>query len=145
MPLHLTVVTQEKELLNVDIDSLTAMTTTGEVTILPSHVPLMTKLSDTELVYREGGKAHSLAVTGGFLNVEPHDKVTVLADSAIRSEEINEAKAEEARRRAEQTMQQEKLSKTEMFVAEGELRKAVLELKVVRRRKATESSLPSSQ
>lgn len=135
MPLHFTIVTQEKELLNVDIDSLTAMTTSGEVTILPGHIPLMTKLKDTELIYREGGKSHSLAVTGGFLNVEPGNKVVVLADSAVRSEEINEAKAEEARKRAEEIMQREKLSKTEMFIAEGELRKALLELKVVRRRK----------
>ncbi len=144
MPLHLTIVTQEKELLSIDIDSLTAMTTTGEVTILPRHVPLMTKLTDTELVYRENGKTHSLAVTGGFLNVEPNNNVVVLADSAVRSEDINEARAEEARKRAEATMQQEKLGKTEMFIAEGELRKALLELKVAKRRKGV-SELPSTQ
>lgn len=145
MPLHLTIVTQEKELLSADVDSLTAMTTSGEVTILPQHIPLMTKLKDTELIYRQGGNTFSLAVTGGFLNVEPNSNVIVLADSAIRSEEINETRAEEARKRAEETMQKEKLGKTEMFIAEGELRKALLELKVARRRKATESSLPSSQ
>lgn len=144
MPLHLTIVTQEKELLSADVDSLTAMTTTGEVTILPSHIPLMTKLSDTELVYREAGKTHSLAVTGGFLNVEPNNNVVVLADSAVRSEEINEAKAEEARKRAQETMQQEKLSKTSMFIAEGELRKALLELKVAKRRKGVQE-LPPTQ
>jgi F-type H+-transporting ATPase subunit epsilon len=144
MPLHLTIVTQEKELLSADIDSLTAMTTSGEVTILPSHIPLMTKLSDTELIYREGGKTHSLAVTGGFLNVEPNNNVVVLADSAVRSEEINEAKAEEARKRAQETMQQEKLSKTSMFIAEGELRKALLELKVAKKRKGVQE-LPPTQ
>ena|SRR5258708_473123 len=135
MQLHLTIVTQEKELLSVDVDSLTAMTTSGEVTILPEHIPLMTKLSDTELVYRINGQAHSLAVTGGFLNVEPGSNVVVLADSAIRSEEINEAKAEEARKKAQETMQNEKLSKTEMFIAEGELRKAILQLKVAQKHK----------
>lgn len=135
--LKLTIVTQEKELLNTEVDSLTAMTTTGEVTILPGHIPLMTKLADTEFIYRIKGEAHSLAVTGGFLNVEPNNNVIVLADSAIRSEEINEAKAEEARKKAAETMQQEKLSKTEMFIAEGQLRKALLELKVVKRRKTS--------
>ncbi len=135
MQLHLTIVTQEKELLSVDVDSLTAMTTSGEVTILPEHIPLMTKLSDTELVYRINGQAHSLAVTGGFLNVEPGSNVVVLADSAIRSEEINEAKAEEARKKAQETMQNEKLSKTEMFIAEGELHKAILQLKVAQKHK----------
>lgn len=135
MPMHLTIVTQEKELLSTEIDSLTATTTSGEVTILPEHIPLMTKLADTELIYRTHGEVHSLAVTGGFLNVEPGNNVVVLADSAVRSEEINEAKAEEARRKAEATMQSEKLSKTEMFIAEGELRKAILELKVARKHK----------
>lgn len=137
--MKLSVVTQEKELLNTEIDSLTAMTTSGEVTILPGHIPLMTKLSDTELVYRMHGKEESLAVTGGFLNVEPNNSIVVLADSAIRSDEINETKAEEARVKAQETMQKEKLGKTEMFIAEGELRKAILQLKVVRKRKPSSS------
>jgi F-type H+-transporting ATPase subunit epsilon len=98
--LHLTIITQEKELVSAEVDSITAMTTSGEVTILPGHIPLMTKLSDTEFVYRIKGTEYSLAVSGGFMNVEPNNKVIVLADSAIRSEDINEALAEEARMKA---------------------------------------------
>ncbi len=135
MPLNLSIVTQEHEAVNAEVDSVTAMTTTGEVTILPGHIPLMTKLADTEFIYRIKGTEYSFAVTGGFLNVEPGNKIVVLADSAVRREEINEAKAEEARKRAEATMQQEKLSATEMFIAEGDLRKAILQLKVARRKK----------
>ena len=138
MPLHLTIVTQEKELLSIDVESITADTTSGQVTILPGHIPLMTKLADTELVYRTKGQTQSLAVTGGFLNVEPQDKIVVLADAAVRSEDINESKAEEARQKAERTMQEEKMSKTQMNIAEGELRKAILELKVARKRKSTQ-------
>ena len=137
MPLHLTIVTQEKELLSEQVDSITAMTTSGEVTILPGHVPLITKLTDTEFVYRMKDKAYSLAVSGGFMNVEPNNNVIVLTDSAVRSEDINEAKAEEARRKAQESMQGQKLSKTELMIAEGSLRKAMLELKVVRKRKGT--------
>ncbi len=135
MPLHLTIVTQEKELLSQEVDSITAMTTTGEVTILPGHIPLMTKLSDTEFVYRFKDTVNSLAITGGFLNVEPDNKIVVLADAAIRSEDINEAKAEEARKKAYDAMQNEKTSKVEMKIAEGELRKAILELKVANKRR----------
>lgn len=135
--LHLTIVTQEKEVLSQDVESVTAMTTSGEVTILPSHVPLMTKLADGELTYRIKGSANIFAVSGGFMNVEPGDKITVLANAAIRSEDINEAKAEEARRRAQEAMQNQKLSKTEMLIAEGELRKAILELKVASKRRKT--------
>lgn len=137
MPLYLTIVTQEKELLSEEVDSLTAMTTSGEVTILPGHIPLMTKLADTEFIYRIGGQEYSLAITGGFMNVEPKNKVIVLADAAVRSEEINAQAAEEARRKAQETMQDEKLSKTELMIAEGELRKAILELKVANKRRKT--------
>ncbi len=137
MSLHLTIVTQEKELLSEEVDSITAMTTTGEVTILPGHIPLMTKLSDTEFVYRNKGQVKSLAITGGFLNVEPNNTIIVLADAAVRSEDINEAKAEEARKKAYEAMQNEKLSNTEMKIIEGSLRRAILELKVANRRKNT--------
>src|SRR5579859_4952677 len=98
--LQLTIVTQEQEVLSLPVDSITAMTSSGEVTILPNHVPLMTKLMDTEFIYRAGGKTYALAVSGGFMNVEPGNKVTVLTDSAVRSEDINESKVEAARKRA---------------------------------------------
>lgn len=135
--LHLTIVTQEKEVLSQEVDSVTAATTSGEVTILPGHVPLMTKLSDGELTYRIKGSVSVFAVSGGFMNVEPGDKIIVLANAAIRSEDINEAKAQEARRKAQEAMQNQKLTKTEMMIAEGELRKAILELKVANKRRKT--------
>lgn len=137
MSLHLIIITQEKELVSQDVDSVTAMTTSGEVTILPGHIPLMTKLTDTEFIYRVKGISHSLAISGGFMNVEPNNRLIVLADSAIRSEDINEAKAEAARQKAYQAMQEQKLSGVQMKIAEGELRKAILELKVAQRRKTS--------
>ena len=85
--IQLTIVTQEKELLSIEVDSITAMTTSGEVTILPGHIPLMSKLADTEFVYRSKGVVNSLAITGGFLNVEPGNRIIVLADAAVRSED----------------------------------------------------------
>jgi F-type H+-transporting ATPase subunit epsilon len=133
--LHLTIVTQEKELLSIEVDSITAMTTSGEVTILSGHIPLMTKLTDTEFVYRVKGQEQSLAITGGFMNVEPGNKVIVLADAAVRSEDIDEARAQEARKKAYEATQNDKLSTTEMRMAEGELRRAILELKVAAKRR----------
>lgn len=140
--IHLTIITQEKEVLSIPVDSITAMTTSGEVTILPNHIPLMTKLTDTEFIYRVGGKEHSLAVSGGFMNVEPGSKVTVLTDAAIRSEEINISKSELARKKAYEDMQDQKKSKTELFIAEGELRRAMLELKVAQHKRG--GGIPSS-
>lgn len=138
MTLHLTIVTQEKELLDLEVDSVTATTTTGELTILPGHIPLMTKLTDTELIYRIKGQTYSVAVSGGFMNVEPDNHIIILTDAAIRSEDINEASAQAARDRAEATMkEQDSVSKTQFALAEGELRRAILQLKVAKKRKGT--------
>ncbi len=136
--LKLTIVTQERLLLEREVESVTIMTTSGEITVLPNHVPLFTRLADGELLYRwqEGDhrKTESYAVAGGFLDVSPNSSVTVLADHAIRADEISEAKAEEARRLAETAMQNRQ-SEVEFRLAEASLRRALAELEVVKRRK----------
>lgn len=136
--LKLTIVTQEKLLLEHEAESVTVMTTSGEITVLPNHVPLFTRLSDGELVYRfrEGDhlKSESYAISGGFLDVGPDSSVTLLADHAIRAEEISEAKAEEARRSAEEAVKNRK-SEVEFRLAEASLRRALAELEVVKKRK----------
>lgn len=140
--LKLIIVTQEKQLLEASVSSVTVMTTEGEITVLPSHIPLFTKLADGELIYRweEGGKQNkgSLAISGGFLDVSPNDEVTILADHAIRSEDISEAKAEEAKKLAEEAMQN-KQSEREFRLAEASLRRALTELQVAQRRKIKSS------
>jgi F-type H+-transporting ATPase subunit epsilon len=75
----------------------------GELGILARHAPLMTMLTIGELRARRGTEEIAMAVAGGFLEVRD-DRVTVLADSAERAEEIDIARAEEARRRAEEAM-----------------------------------------
>lgn len=138
--LQLTIVTQERLLLEREVESVTLMTTTGEVTVLPDHIPLFTRLSDGELVFRwrEGDKlqVQSYAVAGGFLDVSPSGGVSVLADHAIRADEISEAKAEEARRLAEESMRNRD-SEVEFRLAEASLRRALLELQVAQRKKNT--------
>lgn len=137
--LQLTIVTQEKLLLEHEAESLTVMTASGEITVLPGHVPLFTRLSDGELIYRwtEGGKliADSYAISGGFLDVDPAGKITVLADHAIRADDISEAKAEEARRMAEESMKNRE-SEVQFRLAEASLRRALLELQVAQRKKS---------
>lgn len=138
--LQLTIVTQEKLLLEQAVESLTVMTTGGEITVLPNHVPLFTRLADGELVYRfhEDGKmqVRSYAIAGGFLDVSPDGKVTVLADHAIRAEDINEAKAEEARQMAEEAMKNRE-SEVQFRLAEASLRRALIELQVAQRKKSS--------
>jgi F-type H+-transporting ATPase subunit epsilon len=99
MPLHVEVVAAERSILTQEADEVLAVTTEGQVGILPRHAALLTLLVPGEVRLRRGTDETVLAVGGGFLEVN-HDHVVILADSAERAEEIDIARAEEARRRA---------------------------------------------
>jgi F-type H+-transporting ATPase subunit epsilon len=131
--LKLVIVTQEKELLSIEVDQVTVPTTSGEVTILPSHSPLFTQLQTGELMYKIQGKPHSVVITSGFMDVAPNNVVTVLSDTATLEGDITLARAEEAKKKAEQAME-EKGDRRNFIIAEASLRKALTELKVAKRR-----------
>jgi F-type H+-transporting ATPase subunit epsilon len=94
------IVTAERIVYSDEVDVLVAPGVEGQLAILPQHAPLMTMLQPGELLVRKDGDDQSIFVSGGFLDVQ-HDKVTVLADTAERAEEIDIHRAEEARERAE--------------------------------------------
>lgn len=133
MHLSLDIITQEEHLLSETVDQITAPSVGGEVTILPNHIPLFTKLDDGLIRFKKNGIDHEYAVMGGFMDVAPNNRVTILADTALRAADINLAKAEEAKKKAEAAMQN-KQSEVEFKQAEASLRKALLELNVARRR-----------
>ena len=117
-------------------DLLTAPAVMGTVGILPNHIPLFTKLEPGEIKIKTGGINEYIAITGGFMDVNSSSRVTILTDSAQRSEEIDEKRAEKAKEEAEKLLKdREKLSEKEFAVAENSLRKALLDLKVSRKRK----------
>jgi F-type H+-transporting ATPase subunit epsilon len=104
MPLTLQIITPERIVFEEEgVESLTVPGADGELTILPQHAALMTALRPGAVVFRRGGDEVDLALSGGFMEVRD-DKVTVLADTAERSDEIDQARAEEARRRAQERM-----------------------------------------
>ena len=129
--LHLEIITQERQVLTDDVDLILAPAYDGQIGILPGHIGLLTRLQAGELYILKGPTMKLLAVSGGLLDVHD-DLVTVLADSAVRAEEIDILKAEAAQRRAEEEFK-EHLSQAEFALAEADLRKAVLELKVARK------------
>lgn len=135
MKLLLEIVTPIKIVYKEEVDGLVIPTITGEITILPNHIPLLTKITPGELIVKKGAVLHSLAITGGFLEVSKN-KITVLADYAVRSEDIETAKAEEARKRAEKLLQ-ERLEEKDFAKAEADLRRSLLELKVARKRRGS--------
>lgn len=137
--LQLTILTQEKQMLTRAVESVSVMTVEGEVTILPGHIPLFTKLDVGELVFRwrEGNdrlESDSFSVSGGFLDVNPLGEVTILADYAIRSTDIDQAQAEEARRQAQEAMQN-KQSEVDFRLAEASLKRALNDLRVADKRR----------
>jgi len=133
MPIHLEIVTAERVVMSDDVDQINAPTKDGRVGILPRHMPLLTILDVGQLDIIKGGVTTSLAVSGGFMEVLP-SRVTILADTAERADEIDEARAEAARRQAEERIAQRQ-SDQEMALAEAELRRALIRLRVAQLRR----------
>ncbi|MBP9815477.1 MAG: ATP synthase F1 subunit epsilon [Candidatus Levybacteria bacterium] len=114
-----------------NVDEVKLPTPTGEIAILPHHVPLYAKLGDGEATIIKDGKETLMAVLGGIVDISDN-KVSIISDYAIQADSIQIAKAEEAKKRAEEA----KLNKqeTQDFIMEDkELRKSILELKVAQK------------
>jgi F-type H+-transporting ATPase subunit epsilon len=103
--IELIVVTPERQLLRQSVVEVTVPGAEGQLGILPGHAPLITELGIGELVYRgkNAGAAEHLAIISGFAEVLG-SRVTILAETAERADEIDVARAEEARKRAEQRL-----------------------------------------
>lgn len=132
--IKLDVVTAEKVVYSDDVDIVIAPGIEGQLGILPQHSPLMTMLQPGELIARKGSEEFSLVVSGGFLEVRP-DRVIVLADSAERAEEIDIARAEEAKSRAEKRLEEKYAPETDNARAEAALRRSLIRLRVATRRR----------
>ncbi|MFC2020228.1 F0F1 ATP synthase subunit epsilon [Chloroflexota bacterium] len=129
----LDIVTAERVVYSEDVDTVTAPGIEGELGILPNHTPLMTILQAGELKVKQAGEEFSLAISGGFLEVRP-DRVIVLADTAERDDEIDLARAEEAKRRAQERLGHS-TAEMDMVRAEAALRRSLIRLKVAERRR----------
>lgn len=132
--IKLDVVTAEGVVYSDDVDIVIAPGFEGQLGILPQHSPLMTMLQPGELIARKGSEEFCLAVSGGFLEVRP-DRVIVLADSAERAEEIDIARAEEAKNRAEKRLGEKYAPETDSVRAEAALRRSLIRLRVATRRR----------
>jgi F-type H+-transporting ATPase subunit epsilon len=133
MPIHLEIVTAERTVLSDEVDQINAPGAAGRMGILPRHEPLLTSLVPGELSIIKNGERTPFAISGGFMEVLP-DRVTILADTAERGDEIDEARAEAARRRAEELLR-ERRSEQEMLIAEAQLRRAMIRIRVARLRR----------
>lgn len=138
MSIHLDIVTIERIIVSEEVDYVSAPGIDGVLGILPQHEPLLTALSIGELHYRQGNTNHSFAIGGGFMEVRP-DKIIVLADAAESADEIDEQRAEAARKRAQDLMAQKQqggIDVAQAALIEQSIRRAELRLKVARRRRS---------
>ena len=132
-PMLLEIVTAERLVYSDEVDIVVAPGMEGELGILPHHAPLLTILQPGELqIQKTGQEDVYMAVTGGFLEVTGN-RVIVLADAAERSEEIDEARAQEALRRAEERLERSEEGQ-DLQRALASIRRSRLRLDVKRRR-----------
>lgn len=133
MNLHVEIITPEKVIYKDDVSEIIVPTENGQITVLANHVNLLTKILPGEMIIKKGSQEHLLAITGGFLEIADNQAI-ILADYAVRAEDIEVANAEAAQKRAEH-MLKEKATDKEFRIAEAELQKALLQLKVATKRK----------
>jgi F-type H+-transporting ATPase subunit epsilon len=136
MRFHFELITPEKIAYKEEVEELIIPTTNGQITILPQHTSLFTKVENGEMIIKKNNKEQFMAVTEGFLEVN-NNNVTLLADYAIRSEEIEVSKALEAQKKAEKIIKdsKEKISREDFALAESQFRRSILELKVASKRR----------
>ncbi|MCO7226600.1 F0F1 ATP synthase subunit epsilon [Pleionea sp. CnH1-48] len=127
---HLDIVSAEEEIFSGTVDMLVATGDLGELGISPGHAPLLTSLKPGPVkVTKHGGEEEFYYVSGGMLEVQPH-VVTILADTAVRAHDVDEAAAEDARRQAEQALK-DQTAEIEYSKAAAELAEAVAQLRTL--------------
>jgi F-type H+-transporting ATPase subunit epsilon len=131
--LKLEIVTPSAKIFSDDVEMVTLTGIDGQMGILPQHMPLMTALAAGEIIARKDGRNIFLAVGDGFVQVT-REKVSVLTDMAIKADDIDEAKAEEARMKAEARLAQ-KLSDEDAATVQASLAHASIQLQVKRQRR----------
>lgn len=129
---QLRLVTPERTIVNEEVDELLARGIEGEFGVLPSHMPMVTPLPIGELQYKRNGQWEQIALGGGFIQVLPSE-VTVVADVAERSEEIDRERAEAARQAAEAALSDASVGEAQAE-AQAELQRAILRLRIASRR-----------
>lgn len=134
MTMHVDIVSAEASIFSGTAEMVFAPAIMGEVGILPRHAPLLTRLKPGEIrIKLPGGEEEFYYVSGGILEIQPSG-VTVLSDTALRAHDIDEAKALEAKQRAEQTLKDKK-GEIDYARAESELAEAVAQLNAIKRLK----------
>lgn len=131
--MKLKIITPENLVFEDEVEQFTANTLDGEITILPHHEPLVSILKSGQASAEKGKEKIPLAIMGGFIRVEDNE-ITVLADAAERAEDIDEARAIEARKRAQELMKESR-DRVAFTDAAAAMERALTRLKTIQRKK----------
>ncbi|MEK7167092.1 MAG: ATP synthase F1 subunit epsilon [Patescibacteria group bacterium] len=127
------ITTPEKTIYKDRIDLAVIPTKDGEITVLPNHIPLISILVPAgELRLKKGTEEILIMISGGFLEVQKENKIIILADTAERAEDIDEIRAEEARKKAEKLLE-EKREDVEIADLKATLAQSLMRLKIVKK------------
>ena len=129
--LHVDIVSAEHEIYSGDAEMVFAPLTTGEVGVLPGHTPLLGRMKAGEVRVRSDNEEHHFYVSGGLLEIQPHI-VTILADTALRARDLDEAAALQAVQSAERTLKDQQAG-IDYAKVQAELAEAMARLRVIRR------------
>ena len=134
MKLQFELTTPERIVTTGEYDSATIPTAQGEITVLPGHIPLVATLAPGMITLRQGKEESFLAVSGGFIEVQPKSRLIVLADTAERAEELDLKLVEESRERARKLLEEKRsMDDVSSAAAVAALERELARLKVVRR------------
>ena len=130
--LHVDIVSAEQQVYSGEAGMLIAPGVSGELGILPEHVPLLTRLKPgTVRIQKAGAEEEVIYVSGGMMEVQP-DRVTILADTSIRAHDLDEAKAMEAERVAKEALAN-RTGDMELATAQAELAEAAAQIAAIRK------------
>lgn len=135
MTIHVDIVSAEESIYSGSVEAVIASAQEGEVGIYPRHAPLLTRLKAGEVRLLKNGKEEQFYISGGILEVQPHI-VTILADTALRADDVNEAAALEAKAAAEKALN-DKSAKMDFAEAQVQLAEAMAQLRAIERARKT--------
>ncbi len=143
MPIKVDVITPERLAFSDVVDFIAAPGVDGEIGILPHHAPLLSRLGVGELRLKKGNETNHLAISGGFLEVQLGSHVSIFAETAELSHEIDSERARLAAERAQgQLKQGSQLKDIDLAQAEASLNRALLRLKVAKLRQGYRGPKP---
>lgn len=132
--LNFKIVTPAGVIYHDQVEQVTVPTTSGEITILPKHIPIVSVLKAGELIVQKDGHKMGISVSGGIIEMQADGKLFIMADTAERAEHIDIARAEEGRKRAEELLKQkENVADVDFARIQANLERELVRIKVAKK------------